>query len=147
VKKLVLIILALCLAFPLAGCARVGELQPVATREISYSNFNAIELGSRTRNFMVIGSTNIIPVELSVIKSESYRINLGANQNIFDFIQFSQSADLLKISIDDKKIANRDAVIKIEIAMPQMKSLKVNHANLRATVANVSESFNLTSPV
>ena len=67
---------------------------------------------------------------------------MTANQNIFDFVQISQSGELLKITVDDKKIANRNAIVKVEIAMPELKSLILNHGDMQAAVASDCTSFN-----
>ena len=141
-KKLALFILVLSLVIPLSGCARIVVLQPVTTRNFNFSNFTAIESDSKTRDILVFGTSSIVPVELSVIKSDGFQVVLTANQNIFEFIQITQTGELLKITVDNQKIANRDAVVKVEIAMPELKSLKLDHGDVQAEVASTTSNFN-----
>ena len=84
-KKLLFFMLALSLVIPLAGCARIVELQPATTREFNFSNFTAIESDSKTRDFLVFGSPLIVPVELSVTKSDGYQVVLDRQSEYFRF--------------------------------------------------------------
>jgi hypothetical protein len=149
-KKLIFIvplILILLSTGLLAGCARIVALEPTATREFDITGFTNIELG-HTRELGVLHFGELdIPIQVEVIKSDTYKVSLTANSNIFDFIDVSKSGNALVININRQKIANSGATIKAQVSMPEIAGLKVNEVTVNLTSPIVSSAPEFTLDV
>ena len=147
-----IVLICLGLIGMLAGCARPVELKPAITQEFNYNDFSSVEVGLWSPVFLSFGNTLNIPIGLDVVKADSYKMEITANENIFDFIHISQSGKSLKVLIDRNRIGNENATLNIKIGMPQLEGLKLSGGVMRANVfssaadfaANVSGSSKLT---
>jgi hypothetical protein len=64
--------------------------------------------------------------EIEVNQSPIYKINITANENIFEFINVSKSGDTLKIMINGSKIGTNRAVMKAQISLPELRGMDLS---------------------
>jgi len=112
----------------LMGCGGIlkgsGDLE---TRQFDFSDFTKVDISSA--------------FEFEIIKSDSYDINITADDNLFEHILVSKEGKTLKIGL--KTVSIRwPATLKAEITMPQLRGLELSGAT-RGTVSGFSSAENL----
>ncbi len=143
-KKLVTSIVAIILiSFSLlAGCARQVVLGDIASREFHFTDFSRISVG-HTGGLLNLWNAGKSHFEIEVVPSSSYQVSVTANDNIFDWINISQSEDTLKITIDRSKIRTAKAVIKAQISMPELRSIDLSGESIGVVKGfNSGQDFN-----
>jgi hypothetical protein len=140
-KKIFLPVILFLLLLPVlsGGCARPMQLEPVVQKQFDYRDFQKIEVGFTSG--VIFGSSFNIPVEINITRSENYGVDITANNNIFEFIQISQSGDTLKLLLNKNKILTNDAVVKADITLPELSGLKLTGGILRATAFSAASEF------
>jgi hypothetical protein len=92
----------------------------IVTREMDFSDFTNIEVSSCFK--------------VSIMRSDSYSVNVAANENLFDYINVSKSGSTLKISIkplplpSGPKLLSRRPSLQAEITMPELHKLRLGSA-------------------
>jgi hypothetical protein len=126
-KKLFVTLLTLILISTslFSGCARPVILGDVITKNYSFEGFDSVEVG-QTFRFVQIGDLGDFPVELEVTKSDTFSVSIEANENIFDYIDVTQSNETLKIIVNRQRIATANATIRAVIAMPELVDINIS---------------------
>jgi len=128
-KAIVAVLVAVLLTSGLlAGC--VGGMVigsgNLKTEEMDFSEFDRVEVGSA--------------FEVEIAQSDSYRVSITADDNLFDYIQVSKEGATLKIRL---KMASYSAVTtRAEITMPQLRGLDLSGAT-RGTISGFSSTENV----
>ncbi len=134
------VIVVLNLVLLLAGCARNVTLDAAVTRDYDMRDFSNLEVG-HTTEWAVIGGVIDVPVDVTVTRSDTYKLSITANANIFDYIDVSSSGETLKIIVNRLKIASESATLKIAIAAPDLAGISVTDVNMTAKVASSAREF------
>jgi predicted small secreted protein len=126
-KKAMVAVLAMVLlsSMLLAGCEGVvvgsGKLE---TKQFNFSDFSQVAISSA--------------FEFEIVQSDSYRVSITADDNLFEHIQVSQTGDTLEIGL--KTVPSLGPVtLKAEIAMPELRGLDISGAS-RGTASGFSSS-------
>jgi hypothetical protein len=128
----------------ITGCAQNITLAAPVSREFNITDFTGIELGHTTELGVQFGEIEI-PIEFDVTRSDTYKVNVTANENIFDFIDVSKSGSALKMIINRQKIGTANATIKVQISLPELSGIKMNgvRVNMTATVLSSASEFDV----
>jgi len=98
------------------------------TEEYAFTNFTRVEISTA--------------FEFEIEYSDSYSINVTADDNVIDRVQISQDGQTLKIRVGGAPTSFRSVTLKALVTMPQLGGLTVSGAS-RGTVSN----FNCTEAV
>jgi hypothetical protein len=134
-KKLTLcgiLISLIMISVLLPGCSRFASVTGtgnVISKQYSFANFTAIEISNS--------------FELAVAPLNSYSVSIDAYENLFDYVNISQSGNTLKIGL--KPISYKNANFKATVTLPTLKSLNLSGASHgSATGFKFDQDFGLT---
>ena len=129
IVAIVVAVVAICTVLILKGWPGVligsGNLE---TEEYAFANFTRVEISSA--------------FEFEIKQSNSYSINVTADDNVIDRVQISQDGQTLKIRVGGVPTSFRSVTLKALVTMPQLRGLTVSGAS-RGIVSN----FNCTEAV
>jgi hypothetical protein len=119
---IVVVVVAICTVLILKGWPGVligsGNLE---TEEYAFANFTRVEISSA--------------FEFEIKQSNSYSINVTADDNVIDRVQISQDGQALKIRVGGVPTSFRGVTLKALVTIPQLRGLTVSGAS-RGTVSN-----------
>ena len=131
-KKLTLVVsmLLLLASSTVVGCDFVvtgsGNLQ---ARDMDFNGFDAVEIG----DFFVV----------DIIQSDSYKVSITADDNIFKYLDISQDGRTLRIGLKSLR-SYKNSSLKAEITMPQIQRLVMSaHATGTIRRFNIKHDFEL----
>ncbi len=104
----IIVIVSLAAAFIFWGlvpASRITGSANLATRQMSFSDFTALEAGGG--------------FEITVTQSDSYSISITANDNLFDYIEVSKTGDTLSIGLQWSH-SYQSVTLKARITMPEL---------------------------
>jgi len=118
VRRLAFLILTLILSVIgiLTGCSQFGLISgsgDIITRDYSFSNFTDIEIGSHFK--------------VEIVPSDTYSLSVTTYENIFNYLNITQSGKTLVISLKPGKIASTSPQAKV--TLPVLNSLKISGAS------------------
>ncbi|MFH1775569.1 MAG: head GIN domain-containing protein [Chloroflexota bacterium] len=133
-KKLVITVMLLAVATTItSGCAQPATIngsKHVITKQLDFSDFTAVEVGSA--------------FEVEISRSDTYSTAITADDNLFAFIKVSQVGETLKIHLDPIH-SGRFATLKAIITMPNLYALRLSGATTGSTTGfNSSHEFDLS---
>ena len=111
-KKLTLVVsmLLLLASSAVVGCdfavTGSGNLQ---ARDMDFNGFDAVEIG----DFFVV----------DIIQSDSYKVSITVDDNIFKYLDISQDGRTLRIGLKKALRSYKNITLKAEITMPQIQRL------------------------
>jgi hypothetical protein len=132
-KQLTLVILVLStVAISLSGCCGCpcGSISwPFAsgrtrllrgsgnleTREMDLSGFTRLQVGGAFRVYLT--------------QSDTYRVVITADDNLWDMLEISKSGDTLKIGFEPQTFTIQSATYEAEISMPTLKAVELSGAS------------------
>jgi hypothetical protein len=103
----------------LVGCYGINNIsiagsQNLETREFTYSDFNRVEVLS--------------PFHVDISKSNVYLVSVTANDNLFDYIEVTQSGDTLRLRLKPF-FSFRNTTFQATITMPDLRALEMSGAS------------------
>lgn len=111
------IIVILIAGILLTGCDRVliavGS-GPLTTKEYSFSDFNAVDVGSAFK--------------VDVIPSDNFSVKVTAAENLFKNIKVVKTGSTLKIYIEEWHLLIGDETLEARITMPGLQGLNLSGA-------------------
>jgi len=127
-RAIVAILVVLLTSALLVSCAGAvigsGKLK---TEEYVFSDFNKVEVSSA--------------FEFEIVQSDSYRISITADDNLFEHIQVTKEGNTLKIGIKTISI-QWPVTLKVVVTMPQLRGIDISGAS-KGSVSNFSSTENL----
>ena len=109
----------------LAGCAPgSGNLN---TQEFNFSDFTRVEVG--------------YAFQVEIVQSDSYRVSVTADDNLFEHIEVSQEGETLKVGLKLPTSRPLFTTLRAEITMPELYGLHLSGAT-RGTVSGFSSTEN-----
>jgi hypothetical protein len=116
-KKIIFLIIALTglIAILITSTSCIGYVVGVgslADKEYSYTGFNNIEISSF--------------LKFDISRSDSYRVVVSTYQNVFEYLDISQSGGTLIVRF---KLGKYNNDTKVTITMPEINQLKVSGAS------------------
>ena len=96
------------------GGDSVTGSQNLETREFTFSDFTRIEVSA--------------PFEVEISRSDIYRVSVTSNENLFDYIEVTQSGDTLRLRLEPF-ISFRHTTFQATITMPELNSLELSGAS------------------
>jgi hypothetical protein len=114
------------------GCKGAGSGGDVVTEKKDVSNFNALDIGSA--------------FEVDIRQSDTYSLTLHADESYIDYIEVTQTGNLLKIYLSPRHIFTDftlgDRELRAEITLPDISQLVVSGAT-KGTVTGFSSHSSL----
>jgi Putative auto-transporter adhesin, head GIN domain len=101
------------------------------TKAYTFANFTKVEISS--------------PFEFEIKQSNSYSINITADDNVMDYVQVTQEGQTLKIRLRTV-LSLGPVTLRAWVAMPELSGLTVSGAS-RGTVAHFSSTGGLNIKV
>jgi len=128
-KAIVAVLVAVLLTSGLlTGCVGwVPGSGNLVTQEFNFSDFTRVEVGNA--------------FEVEIVRADSYRVSITADDNLFEYIQVSKAGETLKIGIRPT-IGQFSGTLRAEITMPQLHGLGLSGAT-HGTVSGFSSTENL----
>jgi len=113
-----------------AGCVghREAGSGNLVTEEFEFSDFTRVEVGSA--------------FEVEIVRADSYRVSVTADDNLFEHIQVSKQGETLKIGLKLLPLRPLFTTLRAEITMPRIYDLDLSGAT-RGTVSGFSSTENL----
>lgn len=96
----------------------------VETRLMDFSDFDKIEIGHS--------------FTYEIVKSDSYKVSISLDDNLYEYSQISLSGSTLKISMD-WKYSYRSSTMKAVIELPELKKLHISGAT-KGTIDKINQS-------
>ena len=118
-KKSTLVIAGLCcllLVVLLPGCRVFGQVKGtgnVISQLYNHTDFTEIEIGSA--------------FEVEVVPLDTFTVSISAQENLFDYVEVSQSGQVLKIGMKPLTFTNAD--LKAVITLPALSRLRLSGAS------------------
>lgn len=123
------ILVAMVTLTSLVGCVRFNRVvgsKNIETKEFAYSGFNRIEVSSA--------------FTADITRSDTYKVSITLNDNLFDDLDISMSGDTLRIRM--KPFTSFiNTTQHAEISMPELKALIVSGASRGIVSGFQSDSF------
>ena len=112
------------------GCVREGVpgSGKRTTRELEFIDFTSVEVGSA--------------FEVEIVRADSYRISVTADDNLFEYIQVSKEGETLKIGLKILPLRPLFTTLRAEISMPRIYDLDLSGAT-KGTVSGFISTENL----
>jgi hypothetical protein len=127
-KTDVAVLVVLLISGLLLSCTGVvtgsGNLE---TQEFNFSDFNKVEVSSA--------------FEFEIVQSDSYRVSITADDNLFEHIQVTKVGETLKIGVKTISI-QWPVTLKAVVTMPQIRGMDISGAS-KGSVSNFSSTENL----
>jgi hypothetical protein len=101
----------------LVGCYGINGItgsQNLETREYVYTNFSRVEVLS--------------PFQVEIAKSNVYLVSITANDNLFNYIEVTQSGDTLRLRLKPF-FSFRNTTFQATITMPDLRALEMSGAS------------------
>ena len=109
------LIIALLLSPSLTGCVFVAEdAGNMETRQFDLTGFTGVDISSA--------------FEYEIVRADSYAVSIMADTDLFEYIEVSQSGNMLKIGFKDfhPLVWWGTASLQARIAMPQLTELEIS---------------------
>jgi hypothetical protein len=92
----------------------IAGSQNIETREFAYSDFDKVEV--------------LVPLHIEISKSNVYLVSVTANDNLFDYIEVTQSGDTLRLRLKPY-FSFRNITSQAKITMPDLRALEMSVAS------------------
>jgi hypothetical protein len=107
----------LAIAGSLVGCYGINGItgsQNLETREFVYDDFNKVEVQA--------------PFHVEISKSNVYLVSVTANDNLFDYIEVTQSGDTLRLRLKPF-FSFQHSTLQATITMPDLRAIEMSGAS------------------
>ncbi len=111
-----------------SACDLVVGSGRLVTKEMDFTDFSVVEVGHA--------------FEVKITRSDSYKVTITVDDNLFDYIKASKANEKLKIGLKSG-YSYRSATLRAGITMPDLYGLNLSGAT-RCTVEGFSSSHTLT---
>jgi len=101
----------------LAGCYGVNNItgsQKLETREFANENFSRVDVSATIR--------------VDITRSDTYAVKVTANDNLFDYIEVTQTGDTLRLRLKPF-FSFRNTTVNAVITMPDLRALNLSGAS------------------